>query len=353
MNVIVDVHGKKVMDELAKGAGGSGATGKKDLGGALGQATGSLMKGESIGTVFETLTAAITPLTAVLGVGVGLLITGLASSKILTTFMGTIGKLLGFLVDIILLPLMPFFMQLVRFIYQMIIAFRTFTKNLSLKSLLEFGFLLNPLTGVPLFMLKLLEWAVGIGTINNVINFTMGILEGIGGWLWTVAKWVFGAGADLINTTASIVMSIGSMIWGALTGAIDLGLYLLKFLFGLASPTNTTLSLNFVANLIGDAWNVVKSVASGALGLGSTVVSAGLNFLGFRASGGPVSAGGSYITGEKGPELFTPSTSGTITPNGAGGNTYIFQNYGQTKTEYELFQRFMGLMRQQGKGLTL
>jgi phage-related minor tail protein len=32
--------------------------------------------------------------------------------------------------------------------------------------------------------------------------------------------------------------------------------------------------------------------------------------------------GGSYLVGERGPELFTPGTSGNITPNGAmGGNT--------------------------------
>jgi hypothetical protein len=49
---------------------------------------------------------------------------------------------------------------------------------------------------------------------------------------------------------------------------------------------------------------------------------AGLDFSGFRAAGGPVGRGGSYIVGEKGPELFTPGTSGSITPNNAlGGNT--------------------------------
>lgn len=40
-------------------------------------------------------------------------------------------------------------------------------------------------------------------------------------------------------------------------------------------------------------------------------------FLGFeeRANGGPVKSGGSYIVGERGPELFVPSTKGTIIPN--------------------------------------
>jgi hypothetical protein len=43
---------------------------------------------------------------------------------------------------------------------------------------------------------------------------------------------------------------------------------------------------------------------------------------GTRANGGPVMGGGTYLVGERGPELFTPTSSGTITPNGAmGGNT--------------------------------
>jgi TP901 family phage tail tape measure protein len=45
---------------------------------------------------------------------------------------------------------------------------------------------------------------------------------------------------------------------------------------------------------------------------------------GRRAAGGPVGSGGSYLVGEMGPELFTPSAGGgRITPNDAlGGNTY-------------------------------
>jgi hypothetical protein len=35
------------------------------------------------------------------------------------------------------------------------------------------------------------------------------------------------------------------------------------------------------------------------------------------AAGGPVTAGRSYIVGERGPELFTPGASGSITPNHA------------------------------------
>lgn len=50
-------------------------------------------------------------------------------------------------------------------------------------------------------------------------------------------------------------------------------------------------------------------------------------FGGFRAKGGAVSGGTSYVVGEKGPELFTPSGSGMIVPNhqlsGGGGSQKI------------------------------
>lgn len=47
-----------------------------------------------------------------------------------------------------------------------------------------------------------------------------------------------------------------------------------------------------------------------------------------RAAGGPVSAGTTYLVGEKGPELFTPSAAGTITTNSQmrssmGGNITV------------------------------
>ena len=47
----------------------------------------------------------------------------------------------------------------------------------------------------------------------------------------------------------------------------------------------------------------------------------------FRAEGGPVSRGKSYIVGERGPEMFTPGASGHITPNHQlGGSTSVVVN---------------------------
>lgn len=63
--------------------------------------------------------------------------------------------------------------------------------------------------------------------------------------------------------------------------------------------------------------------------IGGGVISGVSNFVGdiFRADGGPVSAGSPYIVGERGPEMFVPSSMGSIVPNhalaGAGGGITI------------------------------
>jgi hypothetical protein len=69
-------------------------------------------------------------------------------------------------------------------------------------------------------------------------------------------------------------------------------------------------------------------------------ISGGLQF---RASGGPVMSGGSYIVGEKGPELFTPGSSGSITPNNAlgGANITVNVNGGDPNSIVRALQQYV------------
>lgn len=57
-----------------------------------------------------------------------------------------------------------------------------------------------------------------------------------------------------------------------------------------------------------------------------------------RAAGGPVSAGESYLVGERGPELFTPSRSGAIVPNGAGASISVTVAPGAIVQHYPIMQ---------------
>jgi phage-related minor tail protein len=42
-------------------------------------------------------------------------------------------------------------------------------------------------------------------------------------------------------------------------------------------------------------------------------------FSGARADGGPVTGGGAYLVGERGPEVFRPASAGSVEPLGGGG----------------------------------
>lgn len=67
------------------------------------------------------------------------------------------------------------------------------------------------------------------------------------------------------------------------------------------------------------AAKIFGSKDKGGLGLGDFITTAvGSIFGGFRADGGPVTAGVPYMVGERGPEMFVPSSSGYIRPNGGG-----------------------------------
>ncbi|CAN5256566.1 hypothetical protein BH10PSE2_BH10PSE2_02160 [soil metagenome] len=62
----------------------------------------------------------------------------------------------------------------------------------------------------------------------------------------------------------------------------------------------------------------VGGSGGGASGLGEAIASAvgglfgGASFRGARADGGPVAAGGGYLVGERGPEVFRPGVGGSI-----------------------------------------
>jgi hypothetical protein len=89
-----------------------------------------------------------------------------------------------------------------------------------------------------------------------------------------------------------------------------------------AGVVSTLISLfSNLVGIINAAVNAIKAVASAGRAIGGAIGSA-FGFGGGRAMGGPVTGGTSYLVGERGPELFTPSSSGNIIPNNAmGGNT--------------------------------
>jgi len=83
-------------------------------------------------------------------------------------------------------------------------------------------------------------------------------------------------------------------------------------------------SLSELARAVLDA---VSSGAGGGGGLVKALAGAvGSAFSGARADGGPVAAGGAYLVGERGPELFRPAGAGAVEPLGTGGGVNVTIN---------------------------
>jgi phage-related minor tail protein len=76
------------------------------------------------------------------------------------------------------------------------------------------------------------------------------------------------------------------------------------------------LALRAVLNIVGDVIDAFRTLISLGSKIGGSI---GNLFGGGKATGGPVAGGTTYLVGEKGPELFTPSGNGTIIPNGSFG----------------------------------
>ena len=78
-----------------------------------------------------------------------------------------------------------------------------------------------------------------------------------------------------------------------------------------------------IGNFFGNALSGIVGGGGGGGGLVPFIPS--LGGLGFRANGGRVSANQPYMVGERGRELFVPTTSGTVVPNNqlGGGTTNV------------------------------
>ena len=130
------------------------------------------------------------------------------------------------------------------------------------------------------------------------------------------------AGEKMDNLYSSIGQSIQTGIVDSLTAAVE-GT---KSLADVASQT-----LRQVANIL------LQFGVNTALGGLSTVGGTGSIFsklfAGFRASGGTVTGGRSYMVGEKGPELFTPGRTGSIAPSGSFGGANVVVNVDASGTQ--------------------
>lgn len=123
---------------------------------------------------------------------------------------------------------------------------------------------------------------------------------------------------ELFKTVATFIRDVYAPVVGKILGSafnvLGTAIGIVIDLFAnLVSVVNTAFNaikalVNFIKN------NPVTQAIGGAI---DNV------FGGGRAAGGPVMGGTTYLVGEHGPELFTPSGNGSITPNNKLGSTTV------------------------------
>jgi hypothetical protein len=147
-------------------------------------------------------------------------------------------------------------------------------------------------------------------TISDAITDNQADLQPLFNLFKTVAAFVRDNFAPAIGTVLRVAFeTIGNAIAGVITGISRL--------------------INFFDNAIQKIKDFINLIKSNPLLEGLADIIDRI-FGGTRAAGGPVSAGKTYLVGERGPEMFTPSSSGSIIPNhmlgGGGGGISITVN---------------------------
>lgn len=150
----------------------------------------------------------------------------------------------------------------------------------------------------------------GISSLVTWIGNLLGpIDETNGSW----AAWGVAAGGAVGNVVAAIIGLPGKIV--ALTGELfEAGKALGESIYdGVVSLVSQL--ADYIKNQLSSALSWVGNKASGLLNTLTFGYAGSSSVDGARADGGPVSAGKTYLVGERGPELFSPGRSGVISPN--------------------------------------
>ena len=206
-------------------------------------------------------------------------------------------------------------------------------------------------------------WSQNVGTWQDFyrgmdeVKQTLGVMGDNASHLW---EWLQLGSVIVYQKTGPAFEWLGGKLIWLKDHVLDPIAGFFQDLWGQLGPAFATL-FSWVDPVVGAVQNLLSLLESAAR-FTSNPVGGFLSVFGLnpeennrprRATGGPVLAGGSYLVGERGPEVFTPGTSGHITPGVAGvqaggGLTIIVNNAGSVMAERDLVRVIAdGLQRQQ------
>lgn len=123
--------------------------------------------------------------------------------------------------------------------------------------------------------------------------------------------------AELDGPLAASADRAGRVLETALLRSVRTGKFGFEDLKATALAVLADIAANAVRQGIGSILGGGQAGNGGLLTMASGVLGSVLGLPG-RATGGPVGPGRAYMVGERGPELFVPTASGTIAPTASG-----------------------------------
>lgn len=181
----------------------------------------------------------------------------------------------------------------------------------------------------------LVKWILIItGVLSGLIAVLASVALAISAVTLVASPWLLIIGAIIIAIGALIFAgvelyknwdNIKEMFRGIMASIAD---YFKNSVDSILGYFNNLMSMvNAVMDRARQVASFVSSVASSAVSaVTSTYQTVSSTISGKRATGGNVAGGSSYLVGERGAEIFTPTASGMITPNnqlGGSGNNII------------------------------
>jgi len=218
--------------------------------------------------------------------------------------------------------------------------------------------------------------------VKQVVEGFFGVLEGA----WTIIEPIIqgmvdwfndtfaamgeeGGAIDIVTQAFNAIVSLIEGIWAAVSpGLTDLASGIQSLLQPVADLIGGIVagfeSLKGMSGVVGEAQNAVAASGidrealwqmaleqAGGNDLVARIVFGQLegSLAPGRASGGPVSANRPYLVGERGPELFAPSSSGHIIPNHAlGGSSIVVNITANGTSEREFADMVLRALRDRG-----
>lgn len=256
----------------------------------------------------------------------------------------TIGNLTSAFGEL-LLPVLTPFVKLFATILGYVVSFMDYVKQSVVLTRIFQGILLVlvgtfswwwiAITAIILVIADLYEWITGGESVLGQLfgpfqNFKNNVIK----WFGDGVTWVQNSIKSLVN----FVSTYGKYLIMALFPVSILYFYfdqIKSALIGFINSITTAFSsINWKALIPDWVLTAAKSLSNIVGGQSAQAGSGGMlaSLSGARASGGVVSAGKSYLVGERGPELFTPGSSGKIIPNGTGGGSVVVQSVVGTLT---------------------